>query len=65
MRIGELSKRTDVSPRSLRMVAPPARDPRNVIAVGDMSVPDLDGVLAPEITAVQPLSDAPAAHKVA
>lgn len=67
---------------SLRTVAPLARDPRNVIAVGDMSVPDLggrfierrldrenlersarlalDGVLAPVITAVHPLSDAPA-----
>ncbi|MEH0449748.1 NADP-dependent oxidoreductase [Streptomyces sp. B21-102] len=28
---------------SLRTVAPLARDPRNVIAVGDMSVPDLGG----------------------
>ncbi|MEV4106403.1 NADP-dependent oxidoreductase [Nonomuraea sp. NPDC049695] len=68
---------------SLRTVAPLARDPRNVIAVGDMSVPDLggrfverrldrenlersarlalDGVLEPVITAVHPLSDAPAA----
>lgn len=68
---------------SLRTVAPLAQDPRNVIAVGDMSVPDLggrfverrvdrknlersarlalDGVLAPVITAVHPLSDAPAA----
>jgi NADPH:quinone reductase-like Zn-dependent oxidoreductase len=68
---------------SLRTVAPLARDPRNVIAVGDQSVPDiggrfverrldrknleraaqlaLDGVLAPAITAVHPLSDAPAA----
>ncbi len=68
---------------SLRTVAPLARDPRNVIAVGDMSVPDLggrfverrvdrenlersarlalDGLLAPVITAVHPLSDAPAA----
>ncbi|MFC7839939.1 NADP-dependent oxidoreductase [Streptomyces sp. NPDC057382] len=68
---------------SLRMVAPLARDPRNVIAVGDMSVPELggrfverrvdrenlqrsarlalDGLLAPVITAVHPLSDAPAA----
>ncbi|WP_107450493.1 NADP-dependent oxidoreductase [Streptomyces sp. LUP30] len=68
---------------SLRTVAPLARDPRNVIAVGDMSVPDLggrfverrldreslersarlalDGILAPVITAVHPLSDAPAA----
>ncbi|MFF4978686.1 NADP-dependent oxidoreductase [Streptomyces sp. NPDC001046] len=67
----------------LRMVAPLARDPRNVIAVGDMSVPELggrfverrvdrenlqrsarlalDGLLAPVITAVHPLSDAPAA----
>ncbi|MCH5676826.1 NADP-dependent oxidoreductase [Streptomyces gilvus] len=68
---------------SLRAVAPLARDPRNVIAVGDTSVPDLggrfverrvdrenlersarlalDGVLAPVITAVYPLSEAPAA----
>lgn len=68
---------------SLRTVAPLARGPRNVIAVGDMSVPDLggrfverrldreslersarpalDGVLAPVITALYPLSDAPAA----
>ncbi|MYS25676.1 zinc-binding dehydrogenase, partial [Streptomyces sp. SID7804] len=68
---------------SLRTVAPLARDPRNVIAVGDMSVPDLggrlverrldrenlkrsarlalDGLLTPVITAVHPLSDAPAA----
>ncbi|QHF93731.1 NADPH:quinone reductase [Streptomyces sp. NHF165] len=68
---------------SLRTVAPLARDPRNVIAVGDMSVHDLggrfverhldrenlersarlalDGQLAPVITAVHPLSDAPAA----
>ncbi|MEU7140905.1 NADP-dependent oxidoreductase [Nocardia sp. NPDC046473] len=68
---------------SLRTVAPLARDPRNVIAVGDSSVADLggrfverrldrenlersarlalDGVLAPVITAVHPLSDAPAA----
>jgi NADPH:quinone reductase-like Zn-dependent oxidoreductase len=68
---------------SLRTVAPLARDPRNVIAVGDPSVSDLggrlverrldrenlersarlavDGVLAPVITAVHPLSDAPAA----
>ncbi len=68
---------------SLRTVAALARDPRNVIAVGDMSVPDLggrvverridrenlersarlalDGVLAPVVTAVHPLSDAPAA----
>ncbi|MFD3874750.1 NADP-dependent oxidoreductase [Streptomyces sp. NPDC058623] len=68
---------------ALRTVAPLARDARNVIAVGDASVPDLggrfverridrenlersarlalDGVLAPVITAVHPLSDAPAA----
>ncbi|MEV0030161.1 NADP-dependent oxidoreductase [Nocardia sp. NPDC050793] len=68
---------------SLRTVAPLARDPRNVIAVGDSSVPDLggrfverrldrenlarsarlalDGILAPMITSVHPLSDAPAA----
>ncbi|MFJ3205617.1 NADP-dependent oxidoreductase [Streptomyces sp. NPDC086989] len=68
---------------SLRTVAPLARDPRNVIAVGDASVSDLggrfverridrenlersarlalDGVLAPRITAVHPLSDAAAA----
>ncbi|MEV7444621.1 NADP-dependent oxidoreductase [Streptomyces sp. NPDC091204] len=68
---------------SLRTVAPLARDPRNVVAVGDTSVPDLggrfverrvdrenlersarlalDGVLAPVITAVHPLSEAPAA----
>ncbi|WP_370964413.1 NADP-dependent oxidoreductase [Amycolatopsis sp. cg9] len=68
---------------SLRTVAPLARDPRTVIAVGDQSVPELggrfverrldrenlarsarlalDGVLAPVITAVHPLSDAPAA----
>ncbi|MFE6056796.1 NADP-dependent oxidoreductase [Kitasatospora sp. NPDC056446] len=68
---------------SLRTVAPLAREPYNVIAVGDMSVPDLggrfverrldrenlersarlalDGVLVPVITAVHPLSDAPAA----
>ncbi|RSM76475.1 NADPH:quinone reductase [Amycolatopsis sp. WAC 01375] len=68
---------------SLRAVAPLARDPRNVISVGDMSVPELggrfverrldrgnlersarlalDGVLAPVITAVHSLSDAPAA----
>jgi NADPH:quinone reductase-like Zn-dependent oxidoreductase len=68
---------------SLRTVAPLAQDPRNVIAVGDMSVTDLggrfverrvdrenlersarlalDGLLAPVITAVHPLSDAPAA----
>ncbi|SFY52683.1 Phthiocerol synthesis polyketide synthase type I PpsC [Streptomyces sp. F-1] len=64
-------------------VAPLAQDPRNVIAVGDMSVPDLggrfverridrenlerfarlaiEGALSPVITAVHPLSDAPAA----
>ncbi|MEU0534834.1 NADP-dependent oxidoreductase [Amycolatopsis tolypomycina] len=68
---------------SLRTVAPLARDARNVIAVGDMSVSELggrfverrldrgnlersaglalDGVLAPVVTAVHPLSDAPAA----
>ncbi|GAB2801959.1 NADP-dependent oxidoreductase [Actinoallomurus bryophytorum] len=68
---------------SLRTVAPLARDPRNVIAVGDSSVSELggrpverrldrenlersarlalDGLLAPVITAVHPLSDAPAA----
>ena len=68
---------------SLRAVAPLARQSRNVIAVSDMSVPDiggrfverrldranlersarpaLDGVLTPVITAVHPLSDAPAA----
>ncbi|WP_024874682.1 NADP-dependent oxidoreductase [Saccharomonospora piscinae] len=68
---------------SLRTVAPLARNPRDVIAVGDASVPELggrfverrldgeslwraarlalDGVLAPVITAVHPLSDAPAA----
>lgn len=68
---------------SLRTVAPLAREPGNVIAVGDSSVPDLggrfverrldrenlersallalDGVLAPVITAVHPLADAPAA----
>ncbi|MFE3250965.1 NADP-dependent oxidoreductase [Streptomyces sp. NPDC059209] len=68
---------------SLGTVAALARDPRNVIAVGDMSVTDLggrfverrldrenlersarlalDGVLAPVITAVHPLSDALAA----
>ncbi|XTZ13657.1 NADP-dependent oxidoreductase [Micromonospora echinospora] len=68
---------------SLRTVAPLAKDPRNVIAVGDMSVTEiggrfverrldrenlercarlaLDGVLTPVITAVHPLSDAPAA----
>ncbi|MFB9683892.1 NADP-dependent oxidoreductase [Amycolatopsis plumensis] len=71
---------------SLRTVAPLARDPRNVIAVGDQSVPEiggrfverrldrenldrsarlaLDGVLAPVITEVFPLSDAPAALAV-
>ncbi|GHG21138.1 MULTISPECIES: NADP-dependent oxidoreductase [Amycolatopsis] len=71
---------------SLRTVAPLARDPRNVIAVGDQSVPEvggrfverrldrsnlersarlaLDGVLAPVITEVYPLSDAPAALAV-
>ncbi|MFE8941512.1 NADP-dependent oxidoreductase [Streptomyces sp. NPDC007872] len=68
---------------SLRTVAPLARDPRDVIAVGDASVSGLggrfverrvdrenlersarlalDGVLAPVITAVHPLSEAPAA----
>ncbi|MBB4683490.1 NADPH:quinone reductase-like Zn-dependent oxidoreductase [Amycolatopsis jiangsuensis] len=68
---------------SLRTVAPLARDPRTVIAVGDASVSDLggrfverrldrenlertaqlalDGVLTPLITAIHPLSDAPAA----
>ncbi|AOS61288.1 NADP-dependent oxidoreductase [Actinoalloteichus hymeniacidonis] len=68
---------------SLRTVAPLAREARNVIAVGDVSVPELggriverrldrenlersarlalDGVLAPVINAVHPLSDAPAA----
>lgn len=68
---------------ALQTVAPLARDPRNVIAVGDASVADLggrfverrldranlersarlalDGVLAPVITAVYPLADAPAA----
>ncbi|KUL41247.1 NADP-dependent oxidoreductase [Actinoplanes awajinensis] len=68
---------------SLRAVAPLAKDPRTVIAVGDMSVAEiggrfverrldrenlertarlaLDGVLTPAITAVHPLSDAPAA----
>lgn len=68
---------------SLRAVAPLAREPRNVVAVGDQSVSELggrfverrldrenlarsarlalDGVLAPVITAVHPLSDAPAA----
>ncbi|KAA8882086.1 NADP-dependent oxidoreductase [Nocardia colli] len=68
---------------SLRTVAPLARDPRNVVAVGDSSVSDLggrfvdrrldrenlersaqlalDGVLAPVITAIYPLADAPTA----
>lgn len=68
---------------SLRTVVPLARDRRNVIAVGDLSVTDLggrfverrldrenleraarlalDGILAPEITAIHTLSDAPAA----
>ncbi|MYV70288.1 zinc-binding dehydrogenase [Streptomyces sp. SID2131] len=68
---------------SLRTVAPLARDPRDVIAVGDASVSGLggrfverrvdrenlersarlalDGVLAPVITAVHPLSEAPVA----
>jgi len=68
---------------SLRTVAPLARDPRAVIAVGDAAVADLggrfverrldrenlersarlalDGVLAPVITAIHSLSDAPAA----
>ncbi|MGW5714937.1 quinone oxidoreductase family protein [Amycolatopsis sp. NPDC003865] len=68
---------------SLRAVAPLAREPHTVIAVGDQSVPELggrfverrldrenleraarlalDGVLAPVITAVHPLPDAPAA----
>ncbi|MCT2585580.1 NADP-dependent oxidoreductase [Actinophytocola gossypii] len=68
---------------SLRAVAPLARDPRDVIAVGDSSVPELggrvverrldrenleraaqlalDGALAPVITSVHPLADAPAA----
>ncbi|MGW4132317.1 NADP-dependent oxidoreductase [Amycolatopsis japonica] len=68
---------------SLRTVFPLAREPRDVISVGDMSAPDLggrfvkrrldrenlersarlalDGVLAPVITAVHSLSDAPAA----
>ncbi|WP_410573587.1 NADP-dependent oxidoreductase [Amycolatopsis sp. cmx-4-61] len=68
---------------ALRTVAPLVREPGNVIAVGDQSVPELggrfverrldrdnlarsarlalDGVLAPVITAVHPLSDAPAA----
>ncbi|WP_433605448.1 NADP-dependent oxidoreductase [Dactylosporangium sp. CA-139114] len=68
---------------SLRTVAALARDPRNVVAVGDASVSELggrfverrldrenlersarlalDGLLAPVITAVHPLADAPAA----
>ncbi|MGW4527371.1 NADP-dependent oxidoreductase [Amycolatopsis sp. NPDC004378] len=68
---------------SLRAVAPLARDPHTVIAVGDQSVSELggrfverrldrenlertarlalDGVLAPVISAIHPLSDAPAA----
>ncbi|MFJ5645547.1 NADP-dependent oxidoreductase [Streptomyces sp. NPDC093223] len=68
---------------SLRTVAPLAKDPRDVIAVGDLTVPELggrfverrldrenlertarlalDGVLAPVITAVHTLCDAPAA----
>ncbi|RQX15370.1 NADPH:quinone reductase [Micromonospora ureilytica] len=68
---------------SLRTVAPLAKDPRNVISVGDMSVTEiggrsverrldrenlersarlaLDGVLTPVISAIHPLSDAPAA----
>ncbi|MFE5563868.1 NADP-dependent oxidoreductase [Amycolatopsis japonica] len=68
---------------SLRAVIPLAREPRDVISVGDMSAPDLggrfvkrhldrenlertarlalDGALTPVITAVHPLSDAPAA----
>ncbi|MFG2512582.1 NADP-dependent oxidoreductase [Streptomyces sp. NPDC048584] len=68
---------------SLRTVAPLARKPRNVIAVGDMTVPELggrfverrldrtnlertaqlalEGLLTPVITAIHPLSDAPAA----
>lgn len=68
---------------SLRTVAPLARHPLNVVAVGDMSVTDLGGrfverrvdrenleraarlaltgALAPVITAVHPLSEAPAA----
>ncbi|MEU4532896.1 NADP-dependent oxidoreductase [Micromonospora ureilytica] len=68
---------------SLRTVAPLAKDPRNVISVGDMSVTEiggrsverrldrenlersarlaLDGALTPVISAVHPLSDAPAA----
>ncbi|MFI0202502.1 MULTISPECIES: NADP-dependent oxidoreductase [Streptomyces] len=72
-----------VAGTSLRAVAPLARDPRNIIAVSDTSVPDLGGrlverrldrenlersarlalhgLLAPAITAVHPLSEAPAA----
>ncbi|MBP2472155.1 NADPH:quinone reductase-like Zn-dependent oxidoreductase [Crossiella equi] len=68
---------------SLRAVAPLAREPRDVISVGDQSVPEiggrfverrlgredlaraarlaLDGALAPVVTAVHPLADAPAA----
>ncbi|AGZ41037.1 NADP-dependent oxidoreductase [Actinoplanes friuliensis] len=68
---------------SLRAVAPLAKEPRTVIAVSDMSVPEIggrfverridranleraaqlahDGVLTPVISAVHPLSDAPAA----
>ncbi|WP_324610025.1 MULTISPECIES: zinc-binding dehydrogenase [unclassified Streptomyces] len=68
---------------SLRTVAPLAQEPRNVIAVGDVSVSELGGrfverrvdreslersarlalggLLAPVITAVHPLSDAPTA----
>ncbi|MFJ9346372.1 zinc-binding alcohol dehydrogenase family protein [Streptomyces sp. NPDC101237] len=68
---------------SLRTVAPLAKELRNVVAVGDLTVPEiggrfverrldranleraarlaLDGVLAPVVTAVHPLSDAPAA----
>ncbi len=71
---------------SLRAVAPLAREPHTVLAVGDQSVADiggrfverrldranleraarlaLEGVLAPVITAVHPLSDAPAALAV-
>ncbi|MCR6483043.1 NADP-dependent oxidoreductase [Amycolatopsis sp. OK19-0408] len=71
---------------SLRAVAPLARAPRDVVAVGDQSVPEiggrfverrldrvnlaraarfaLEGVLAPVISAVYPLSDAPAALAV-
>jgi NADPH2:quinone reductase len=72
-----------VGGQSLRTVARLAREPRNVIAVGDQSVSELggrsverrldrenlarsarlalEGVLVPVITAVHPLSDAPAA----